>query len=190
MVAGMNAVAIGQNTIFPPLARGIAQTIVKTIVAREQHAFRRSSSIRLRNADSAAHRPSRRQAVQCAGKKWDAEVRLSAGGLFIHAVGNDTRVGELEAIDDRSSLHVRRWEGLLFVRSGDGTLRLRATWCGTNGSIDLSAFDVDDETISDDLLRDIQRALGGSFGSPEDAFGIERVKHDDFWRSYPPDARA
>lgn len=188
MVAHMNATAaIAQHIIPPPFAQGIVETIVRTIVAREQYAFRRSSHAQLRSV-AAKHRTPRRQAVVVDGRRWDKETRLRVDGLDVHAFANDVRTDELESIDDRASAHVRRWEGVVVVRRA-GVPCLRATWCGTNGAVDLITFDHDDETISDETLHDIQRAIADEFGCPEDMFGFERVTHEDLWQAHPPDAR-
>lgn len=191
MVARMNAAAsIDQHILFPSLAQGIAKSIIRTIVAQEQQAFRRSSWLRLRQAASAKHRPPRRQAVVVEGRRWDKESRLRVDGLDVHAFANDVRMdGELEPIDDRSSAHVRRWEGEMVVRI-NGIPNIRASWCGTNGSVDVVMFDLDDETIDDAKLRVIQQAIADEFGCPEDMFGVERETHEDPWRTHPPDAIA
>lgn len=182
-----NGLALSWDVLM--VARMLVLHIIDTIVSRERFAFRSSSSLRLRQAASAKHRPPRRQAVIVNGRRWDKESRLRVGGLEVHAFANDVRMdGELESIDDRSSARVRRWEGELVVRT-NGIPNIRASWCGTNGSVDVFMFDLDDETVADATLCDIQQAIADEFGCPEDTFGIERVTHDDPWRTHPPDAR-
>lgn len=172
------------------VARMLVPHIINAIVSRERFAFRNSSCLRLRQAASAKHRPPRRQAVVVDGRRWDKESPLRVGDIDIHAFANDVRMdSELEPIDDRSSAHVRRWEGELVVRT-NGITHIRATWCGTNGSVDVVMFDLDDESITDATLREIQQAIADEFGCPEDTFGVERVMHEDPWRTHPPDAIA
>lgn len=164
--------------------------IAQVIVDRERFVFRRSSRRRLLCTPwPKRHRPSRRQTVQFDGQAWDKSAQFRVGDLDIFAVANDVRLGETEEIDDRRSAHVRRWEGIFVVTSGD-VVRLRATWGGTNGAADAIEFAADDETITDADLRKIMVEIATEFGCPEDVFGTEYARFDeDLWRTHPPEAR-